>query len=164
MILGMTTFTFVHVLLSLVGIASGLVVAAGLFRSQPHGGWTALFLASTIATSVTGFFFPFDRFLPSHWVGVLSLILLAVALLGLYIFRLAGAWRWIYVAAAMSALYFNVFVLVVQLFRKFPALHALAPTESEPPFAVAQGIVLLLFIALGILAARAFHPRPGAPA
>jgi hypothetical protein len=164
MIFGMTTFTFVHVLLSLVAILSGFVVAAGLIRSQPHGGWTALFLASTVATSVTGFFFPFDRFLPSHWVGVLSLILLAAALLGLYVFRLAGAWRWIYVASAMAALYFNVFVLVVQLFRKFPALHALAPTESEPPFAIAQGVVLLAFIALGIVASRAFHPRGSMPA
>jgi hypothetical protein len=164
MILGMTTFTFVHVLLSLIGIVSGLVVAAGLIRSEMHGGWTALFLASTIATSITGFFFPFDRFLPSHWVGVLSLILLAVALLGLYVFRLAGAWRWIYVATAMTALYFNVFVLVVQVFQKFPALHALAPTQSEPPVAIAQGVVLLLFVALGIVAARAFHPRGGMPA
>jgi hypothetical protein len=164
MIFGMSVFTSVHVLLSLVGIISGLMVAVGLVKSEARGGWTALFLASTIATSVTGFFFPFDRFLPSHWVGVLSLILLAAAVLGRYVYGLAGAWRWIYVATAMAALYFNVFVLVVQVFQKFPALHALAPTQSEPPFAITQGIVLLLFVALGIVAARAFHPRGGMPA
>jgi hypothetical protein len=160
MILGLTTsiYTMAHVLLSLVGIVSGLVVLAGLIAAQRREGWTALFLATTVATSVTGFGFPFDHLLPSHIVGILSLAVLALAILARYPLGLAGAWRRVYVVCAVVALYFNVFVLVVQAFLKVPALHALAPTQAEPPFAVAQGLVLVLFVALGTLAAKRFGP------
>lgn len=158
MILGMTTYTFVHVLLSLIGIASGFVVLAGLLKSKPHNGWTAIFLTTTVLTSVTGFGFPFTQLLPSHIVGIISLVVLAIAILARYPLHLAGAWRWIYVITAVIALYFNVFVGVAQAFIKIPALRTLAPTQSEPPFAIAEGAVLLLFVVLGFLGARKFHP------
>jgi hypothetical protein len=160
MILGMTTFTFGHVLLSLIGIASGLVVLRGLLASNPANGWTWTFLATTAATSLTGFLFPFQGVTPGIVLGVLSLIVLAVAVAGRYVFRLAGPWRWIYAAGSVAALYFNVFVLIVQAFVKLPALHALAPTTppSGPVFAAAQGIVLLFFVVIGVLAARRFRP------
>jgi len=164
MILGMTPFTFFHVLLSLIGIASGLLVLGGLLSARRMPGWTAIFLLTTVLTSATGFLFPFVKFLPSHAVGVLSLIVLALAILALYQFRLADAWRWIYVASAVFALYLNVFVLVAQAFAKIPALHALAPTQAEPPFAIAQGVVLLLFVVLGYFALRKFHPHDPARA
>ena len=138
MIFGTTTFTLVHVVLSLVGIFSGLVVVAGLIAAKRLDVWTAVFLASTVATSVTGFLFPVEHFMPSHGVGILSLVVLAVAILARYAFHLAGAWRWIYVVSAAVALYLNVFVLIVQLFQKVPALKALAPTQSEPPFLLTQ--------------------------
>ncbi len=159
MILGMSTFTFIHVALSLVGIVSGLVVVAGMLKSNLLAGWTLLFLATTVATSVTGFGFHREQLLPSHIVGIISLILLAVAILALYVFALRGAWRRIYVVTAVASLFLNVFVLIVQGFLKVPALHALAPTQNEPPFAIAQGIALIAFIAIGISAARKFHPR-----
>jgi len=160
MVLGMSleTFTLVHVILSLVGIASGLVVIFGMLGSNRLVGWTALFLASTILTSATGFFFPVAKLMPSHVVGIISLVFLAAALLALYVLRLGGAWRWIYVVSAMVALYLNVFVGVVQAFQKVPALHALAPTGSEPPFVIAQVVVILIFIVLGVFAVRNFHP------
>ncbi|HTQ01521.1 MAG TPA: hypothetical protein VMN56_19550 [Casimicrobiaceae bacterium] len=160
MILGMSesTFTLVHVVISLVGIVAGLVVLAGFLSSRLVPGWTSLFLATTILTDVTGYFFPRDRILPSHIVGAISLAILAIALLALYRNRLAGAWRWIYVVTAVAALYLNAFVLVAQAFLKIPSLHALAPTGSEPPFAAAQGIVLVAFIVLGFLSVRRFHP------
>jgi hypothetical protein len=158
MIFGMTTFTFVHVVLSLIGIGSGLIVLYGLLVSGKMPTWTAIFLASTVATSVTGFFFAFDHLLPSHVTGIISLVVLAVALVALYVRRLAGAWRWIYVASAVIALYLNVFVLVAQLFQKVASLKTLAPTQAEPPFVVAQGVVLVAFLVLGIAAARKFHP------
>lgn len=163
MILGMSlpTFTLFHVVLSLIGIAAGFVALFGLFRSKPPGGWTTLFLSTTILTSVTGYFFPATRVLPSHIVGAVSLLVLAVAVVALYRFRLVGAWRWIYVVAAIAALYLNVFVGVVQAFLKIQPLHALAPTQSEPPFAIAQGIVLLSFIVIGFVAIRRFHPDGG---
>jgi len=159
MILGMTTSTFalVHVLLSLVGIGSGLIVVFGLLTGKRLDGWTALFLVTTVATSVTGFFFPFEHLLPSHKVGIVSLVVLAVAILARYVFHLAGAWRRTYVVSAVIALYFNVFVAVVQAFLKVPALNALAPRQKEPPFLVAQLVVLALFIVLGILAVKRFH-------
>jgi hypothetical protein len=125
-------------------------------------GWTALFLATTVLTSVTGFFFPVAGFLPSHAIGILSLVFLAAALLAFYVYRLAGAWRWIYVVGAVVALYFNVFVGVVQAFRKVSFLEPLAPTQSEPPFLVAQLVVMAIFIVLGVLAVRKFHPPKGA--
>lgn len=161
MILGMSlaTFTLVHVVISLVGIATGLVVLGGMLRSQRLPGWTAVFLVTTILTSVTGFFFPFERLLPSHIVGIVSLVVLALTLVALYVRGLAGGWRRIYVATAVFALYLNVFVLVVQAFLKVQFLNALAPTQGEPPFAIAQGAVLLAFVALGILALRRFHPE-----
>jgi hypothetical protein len=164
MILGVSadTFTLVHVVLSLVGIGSGLIVVFGMLGAKRLDGWTALFLATTVLTSVTGFFFPVTGFLPSHAVGILSLVFLAAALLAFYVYRLAGAWRWIYVVGAVVALYFNVFVGVVQAFRKVSFLEPLAPTQSEPPFLVAQLVVMAIFIVLGVLAVRRFHPPKGA--
>jgi len=166
MILGMSvsTFTLVHVVLSLIGIVSGLIVMFGMFGSNRLNGWTAYFLATTVLTNVTGFFFPRDHLLPSHVVGILSLAVLALAIIALYVYRLARGWRWIYVAAAVVALYFNVFVAVVQAFQKLSFLHPLAPTQSEPPFLVAQGMVLVLFVVFGIVAVRSFHPETRAPA
>jgi hypothetical protein len=160
MILGMSlsTFTQVHVALSLVGILTGLLVLAGLLRSHVSGGVTAVFLTMTILTSATGFLFPVKQILPSHIVGIISLVALAIAVYALYSRRLAESWRWIYVAAAVLALYLNVFVLVAQAFLKVPSLHALAPKGSEPPFAIAQLVVLVLFVWLGIRAARSFRP------
>lgn len=162
MILGMTTstFTFVHVLLSLVGIGSGFVVVYGLLADKRLDGWTALFLLTTVATSVTGFGFPFDHLLPSHKVGIISLLVLVVAILARYAFHLAGAWRRTYVVSAAVALYLNVFVAVVQAFEKIPALKAMAPTQKEPPFLVAQLVVLATFVGLTILAAKRFQVVP----
>jgi uncharacterized membrane protein len=154
----MSTILLVHVVLSLIGIVSGLVVFLGLLRGQKLVGWTMLFLATTILTSATGYALPFDRVLPSHIVGGISLLVLAIALAALYLFRLAGPWRWIFVATAAIALYLNVFVGVVQAFQKVPFLNPLAPTQSEPAFFVTQIVVLLLFILLGITAARRFRP------
>ena len=158
MILGLQPFTFVHVLISLVGIVSGFVVLFGLLGSKRLEGWTGLFLVTTVATSVTGFGFPIDIILPSHIVGIISLVVLAVAIIARYAFRLAGLWRSIYVIGAGISLYLNVFVLIVQLFRKVPALQALAPTQSEPPFAVTQGAVLVVFVVAVIAAMIRFHP------
>jgi len=162
MVLGMSlaTYTFLHVLISLVAIGSGLIVMFGLLGGKRLDGWTGLFLATTVLTSVTGFGFPFDHLLPSHILGTLSLVILAAAIPALYIFHLAGAWRRIYVVTAGIALYFNVFVLVVQAFEKVPALRALAPTQKEPPFAIAQLLVLVIFVALIILAAKRFRTEP----
>jgi len=158
MIFGMTTLTFVHVVVSLIGIGSGLVVAFGLLGSKRLDGWTAVFLTTTVATSVTGFGFPFVKFLPSHGVGIVSLIVLAIVILARYGKHLAGPWRWTYAAGAVVALYLNVFVLVVQLFRKVPALQAMAPTQSEPPFQVTQLAVLAVFVVVGVAAVKRFHP------
>ena len=160
MIFGMTTFTFVHVVLSLIGIFSGFVVMFGLFAAKRLDGWTAIFLASTVATSVTGFLFPFHRFLPSHGVGIVSLLVLAVAVLARYAFHLAGAWRRTYVVTAMIALYLNVFVLIAQAFQKVPGLKAVAPTQSEPPFLITQAVALTVFVLLGIVAAIRFRSEP----
>ncbi len=160
MILGMTTLIFVHVLLSFLGIASGLVVVVGLLDGKRLGGWTTLFLASTVLTSVTGFFFPFHKLLPSHILGILSLVALTLAMMALYGLRLAGVWRRIYVISAVIALYFNVFVLVVQLFEKVPELRALAPTQASPLFLVVQLFVLLTFVSLGVMATQRFQTAP----
>jgi len=157
MILGMTTLTFVHVVLSLIGIFSGFIVMFGLFAGKRLDGWTTIFLVSTVATSVTGFLFPFHRFLPSHGVGIVSLIVLAVAILARYTFDLAGAWRRTYVISAMISLYLNVFVLVAQAFQKVPALKAMAPTQSDPPFLVTQLVDMVLFVVFTIVAARRFR-------
>jgi hypothetical protein len=165
MILGMSTaaFTQFHVLLSLIGIVSGIVVALAMLGANRLPLLTAVFLATTVATSVTGFMFHFASFGPPEIVGVISLVVLGIAILALYGYKLAGAWRWIYVAAAVFALYLNVFVGVVQTFQKVEFFHALAPTQTEPPFAVAQGVVLIAFIALGIAAAKKFRPSTGGP-
>ena len=162
MVLGMSlaNFTLLHVVISLVGVAAGLIAMAGMLASRPLPGWTALFLATTILTSVTGFFFPVEKLLPSHIIGVLSLVLLAIACLALYGRKLAGPWRWIYVLTAMLSLYLNVFVLVIQSFLKVAPLHALAPSvpPSEPPFAIVQGVVLVFFIVATVVAMRKFRP------
>ncbi|MFY9957227.1 hypothetical protein [Bradyrhizobium sp.] len=162
MVLGMSlaNFTMVHVIISLIGIVSGIIVMFGMLGSNPMPGLTAIFLLSTILTSVTGFGFPFTQLLPSHMIGILSLVLLAIACIALYAVRLAGPWRSIYVVTALASLYLNVFVLVFQGFLKVPALHALAPSvpPSEPPFAVVQGLVLLFFVVVIIGAWRRFRP------
>ena len=162
MIFGMSTatYTFLHVLISLVGIGSGGVVMFGFLSGKRLDGWTALFLATTVATSVSGFGFPFEHLLPSHKVGIISLVVLAVAIPARYVFHLAGAWRWIYVVGAAIAFYLNVFVLVVQAFLKVPAINALAPTQKEPPFLIAQIIVMLIFIGLTVLSVKRFHVEP----
>ena len=163
MILGMTlqSFTVLHTAISLIGIVSGLIVMFGLLGGKQLDKWTALFLLTTVLTSVTGFLFPVDHILPSHKVGILSLLVLAVAIPARYFFHLAGGWRRTYVLSAVLALYLNVFVLVVQLFLKVPALKALAPTQQEPPFLVAQLIVLALFIWLAIAAVKKFRSDAG---
>jgi hypothetical protein len=165
-ILGMSvlTFTLLHVILSLIGIVAGAVVLFGMLGSRRRDGWAALFLATAILTSVTGFLFPHDRLLPSHIVGIISLAVLAVAIIALYVGRLAGAWRWLYVSGAAIALYLDVFVAVAQAFMKLPFLQPLAPTQSELPFVAAQLAVLAIFLVLGLVAARRFHPERMAPA
>jgi len=161
MTLGMSleTFTLFHVALSLVGIGSGLVVIFGLLAGRRLDGWTALFLSTTVATSLTGFGFPFDHLLPSHKVGILSLLVLALAIVARYVYRLVGPWRRVYAVSACAALYFNVFVGVVQAFLKVPALKALAPHQTEAPFVVAQGAVLVVFVTLGALATLRWRPE-----
>jgi len=156
MILGFSYFTWFHTLLSVVALISGAVVTADMLRSRDSGGWTGLFLITAVATSVTGFGFPFTKFLPSHAVGVVSLLVLAVTLLARYAFGLAGAWRWIYAVGLIIAFYLNVFVLIAQFFVKVPALKELAPTGAEPPFAITQLVVLVVFVILTFVAARRF--------
>lgn len=160
MVLGMSLagFTILHVLISLIAILSGFVVLWGMLGSQRLPAWTAAYLLLTLLTSVTGFMFPFEKFLPSHLFGIISLVLLAIAIPALYQFRLAGRWRPVYVISAVILLYLNVFVLVVQGFLKVPALNALAPTQDHPVFAVTQLLVLVIFVWLGIKAVRKFHP------
>jgi hypothetical protein len=167
MILGMSlsTFVTVHVVISLIGIVAGVIVMFGLLGSNRMPGLTAIFLLFTILTSATGFLIPpllTETLLPSHMIGILSLVLLAVACIALYGMQLSGAWRWIYVVTAMISLYLNVFVLVIQSFMKVPALHALAPSvpPSEPPFAIVQGIVLVFFVIVIIGAVRRYRPTP----
>ena len=148
--------------LSLIGIVAGLVVALGMLGGKRLPVLTAVFLITTVLTSVTGFLFPFHQLLPSHVFGIISLIVLVPALAGVYGFKLEGAWRWIYVATALIALYLNVFVGVVQAFQKLSFLQPFAPTQSEPPFLVAQLVVLAIFLVLGFLAMRRFHPQAAA--
>jgi hypothetical protein len=156
MMLGMSlsTFTLFHTILSVVGILAGIPVVLAIMRGRLNSRFTALFLATTVTTSVTGFMFPFHKFLPSHGVGTLSLIVLAITIPALYTFHLAGPWKKVYVIGAIVALYFNVFVLVVQAFLKVPALHALAPNGNEPAFLIAQTIALAIFIAIGVIALK----------
>lgn len=154
----LATYTIVHVIISLIAIVAGFVVVFGMLRSDRMVRWTATFLFMTILTSLTGFGFPFERFLPSHAVGAISLLFLAVAVYALYGGQFAGPWRWIYVVSAVVALWFNVFVLIVQSFQKIGFLSALAPTQSEPPFLVAQVAGLVLLVVLGVMAVRRFRP------
>ena len=159
MILGMTTstFTLLHVLISLAGIGSGFVVVYGLLTRRPLEGWTKMFLATTALTSLTGFLFPVEHLLPSHVVGLISLVALTIAIVARYALHLGAAWRWIYVVCVVLALYLNCFVAVVQSFLKVPALKALAPTQKEPPFLMAQLAVMAIFVVLGILAVKKFQ-------
>lgn len=160
MILGLSVaaFTTLHVVISLVGIATGIVVLLAMLANRHLGAWTAVFLATTVATSVTGFFFPLKAVGPPHIVGAISLVVLAVALYALYGAKLAGIWRVTYVVTAVAALYLNCFVGVVQAFLKLGPLHALAPAGTEPPFVAAQGATLVLFVVLGWLAVRRYRP------
>src|SRR5262245_57763381 len=151
------TFTLIHVVISVLGIIAGLVVVGGLMSGARMDGWSAFFLATTVLTSVTGFGFPFTKVAPPHVVGALSLVVLAVCLAARYWKRLDGGWRATYVVTAVAALYFNVFVLIVQLFLKTPPLAQLAPTQQEPPFAITQAVVLLLFVWLGFAALRGWR-------
>ena len=160
MVFGMSlqTFTAIHVAISLIAIASGLVVLAGMVWAKPMNGLIALFLVTTAATSITGYGFPFVKVTPADILGALSLIVLVIAAVARYSKRLVGGWRRTYVITAVIALYFNVFVLVVQSFQKVPALHALAPTQTEAPFAVAQLLVLAAFVVAGVMAVKRFKP------
>jgi hypothetical protein len=147
-----TALTIFHVVLSLIGIVAGFLVLYGFLTSKTSGA-TQLFLWTTVATSVTGFFFPIHKLTPGIILGILSLIVLAIAI------RARNRWRKTYVIAAMIALYFNVFVLVVQSFEKIPALESLAPTQSEPPFQIAQAALLIIFIILTVRAVMKYHPK-----
>jgi hypothetical protein len=160
MILGMSVgaFTILHVAITLVAIGSGLIVVGGMFASNRLPVTTALFLFTTALTSVTGFLFPIHGFTPALGVGIVACVILAVALFALYKEDLGGAWRWIYVIAAVASLYLNVFVLVVQSFVKVSVLNALAPTQTEPPFAITQAIVLAIFILITLIAVIRFMP------
>ncbi len=159
MVLGMSlaTFTLVHVVISVIGIGSGLVVFYGMLVGKRLNGGTALFLSTTILTSLTGYLFPVQHVMPSHIVGAISLVVLAIAVVARYAVHMQGAWRAIYVITAILALYLNVFVFVIQSFLKVPSLHALAPTQKEPPFLVAQLTVMAIFLVLGYLAVKRFR-------
>jgi hypothetical protein len=152
------SFLQIHVAISLIGIVSGLVAVYGLLSGNMLAGWTALFLAATVLTSVTGFPLPPFGFDPPRAIGILSLVLLALAILALYALRLAGPWRAVYIVTALIALYLNAFVAIIQAFQKVSFLHPLAPTQSEPPFIITQLAVLIAFVVFGILAVRRFHP------
>jgi hypothetical protein len=162
MIFGLPAYTFMHTALSLIGLVAGIVVLIGLFKSHRLPGWTALFLASIFLTDATALGFPFTKFLPSHGVTIVSLVVLAVTALARYVFHLKGAARWIYAVGAVLTLYLDVFVAIAQAFAKIPALRATAPTGSEPPFLVAELVGLALFVVLAILAAIKFHPEAAA--
>lgn len=157
MIAGMPTFTFIHVVISLVAIFSGLIFVLGMISGRKVEGLTGLFLATTVLTSVTGFFFPYHGFTPGLGVGVISMVVLAIAIFARYSRHLVGSWRKTFVITAVLALYLNCFVLVVQLFEKVPSLHALAPKGSEPPFAIAQGLVMAIFVVLCIYAVKGYR-------
>jgi hypothetical protein len=160
MILGMSIepFTQLHTGISLIAIVTGLIALVGMLRGSAPGWITHVFLATTALTTITGFLFPISVFTPALGTGIVSTALLIPAFAGLYAFHLAGAWRWIYATTAIAALWLNCFVLVVQSFQKIPALAELAPTQSEPPFLIAQGLVLVAFIVAGYLAVKRFHP------
>ncbi len=154
---GLGIFTLFHVVISLVGIFSGFVVVYGLLTAKRFDRWTSVFLWTTVLTSVTGYFFPFHKLLPSHIVGIISLVLLAIAIFARYSKKLVGPWNPTYAVTAVLAQYLNFFVLIVQLFQKIPALHALAPTQSEQPFKLTQLVVLVVFVILTILSGIRFR-------
>jgi hypothetical protein len=160
----LATFTLLHVIISLIAIVCGLVVVFGMFASNQLTRWTGLFLFTTALTSVTGFYFPGTALTPARIFGIVSLIVLVPTVLALYVFGLRGFWRWIYIAGVVIALYLNVFVAVVQSFAKIPELRSLAPTQSDPPFLIAEGGALVIFILLGIIALVLFHPERRAAA
>jgi hypothetical protein len=153
-------YTIIHTLISLVAIFTGFVVVFGLLAGKRLDGWTKWFLGTAVATTITGFFFPFHGFTPAIGLGIVSLPFLALTIFARYLSRLMGPWRWIYVIGAVICLYFNLFVLVVQLFEKVPALHAIAPTQTEPPFKITQLVVLLIFVVLAIAATISFRIEP----
>jgi hypothetical protein len=153
----MNTLILIHVAISLVAILSGLIVLIGLLASGKLNPLNGLFIWTTLATTVTGFFFPFKGFTPAIGVGIVSLIVLAPAFYALYVKRLSGAWGRVYVVPAMIALYLNVFVLIVQSFQQIAPLKALAPTQTEAPFVAAQLITLVAFVVLTIVATRKFR-------
>ncbi len=155
---GLATLTFVHVLISLVAIGAGFVEVYGLLTHKRFDHWTTTFLATTIATSATGFLFPVDRLLPSHVFGILSLIILGVAVVARHQYHLAGGWNTAYIVSAVMAFYLNFFVLIVQSFLKVPALKALAPSQTELPFAAAQLAALILFVGFGVVAVVRSRP------
>lgn len=160
MVLGMSlrTFTLVHVVISLGGIVSGFAVMYGFLSNKRLNRWTALFLTTTALTSLTGFMFPFTGMTPAVKLGIISLLVLAITIVTRYPLRLT--WRKTYIITACLALYFNVFVLLVQSFEKIPGLKAIAPTQKEPPFAIAQIALLVVFIVLTALAVKKFRPEP----
>ena len=156
--LNFDTFTWVHVIISLIGILTGFVVVKGMLASERLDGWTAVFLATTALTSLTGFGFPIEKLTPGLIFAVISLVALLIAIVARYAFGMSGGWRPAYVVTALVAQWLNVFVLVAQLFNKVTALHALAPNGSEPPFLIAQTVVMVLFVIVGIAALRQFRP------
>ena len=151
-------FTLVHVIISLIGIASGFGALSGLLAGRLLTRWQAVFLATTVATTVTGFFFPFHGFTPAIGVGIITTLLLVVAIYAYASQKVAGKWRSAFIGSSIAALYLNCFVLVVQLFQKMPALNALAPKQTEPAFIVTHLIVLTIFIALALAALKQPHP------
>jgi len=152
-------YTIIHTLISLIAIFTGFIVLFGLLGSKRLGGWTKWFLTSAVATTVTGFFFPFHGLTPAFKLGIISAVVLAITIYARYPKNLTGPWRWIYVIGAVISLYFNVFVLIVQLFEKVPALHAMAPTQTEQPFKLTQLVVLAFFMLFTIIAAIRFRPQ-----
>ena len=156
--ISLSAYTTIHVIISLIAIVAGFIAVFQMIANKPLGIWNSIFLWTTIATSVTGFGFPITGVTPGIVVGIISLVILAVALFALYAQHLAGPWRWIYVITAIVALWFNVFVLIVQSFQKVPSLKTLAPTQSEPPFQIVQGAALVLLAVLAILTVRKFRP------
>jgi hypothetical protein len=153
-------YTIIHTLISLVALFAGFVVLFGLLTGNRIDGWTKWFLISAVATTVTGFFFPFHGITPAIKLGIISSVVLVITIYARYAKHLTGAWRWIYVVGASLALYFNVFVAIVQSFEKIPALKAMAPTQSEPPFKLTQLVALALFVLLTLVAVIRFRPEP----
>ena len=164
MIFDLLTFTLIHVVLSVVGIVAGLVVVGGLMAGVRFDAWTGVYFVTTVLTNVTGFGFAFATLLPSHIVGGVSLVVLAIAIAARYWKQLAGAWRGVFVVTTVVALYLNVFVLFAQLFAKVPAMVALAPTQTSPAFVVTHLIALALFVVLGRAAVKGFRTERGAMA